>query len=157
MRWLKIFLYFLVVLSLQTVVLARINLFGYVPDLVLVSVVAFAILNQPVPSIFFAAFGGLMQDLLGVALYLNTASKVTFSALTETLKESFGGGEQMQALVLVALFTPFSVLINAWADFYFYSSSIGLAYIFLSVILTTLYNLAMVPLIYPIVKGLLHE
>jgi len=157
MRRLKIFLYFLVILSLQTVVLARISLFGYVPDLVLVSVVAFAILNQPVPSIFFAAFGGLLQDLLGFALYLNIASKVTASALTETLKESFGGGEQMQALVLVAIFTPCSVLFNAWADFYFYSSSIGIAYILLSIILTTLYNLAMVPLIFPIIQGWLNE
>lgn len=150
MRYLKILLYLLAVLLLQTVVLPRLNFFGVIPDLFLVSAIVFAVLEERTPATLFSASAGFIQDLFSAGVYFNTIVKIMASNLVSSIKEEFMGDEYQLATVLVVLFTPAILIIegllNAPAPYYFVFRMIA----------TTLYNLLVFPLAYKVLKGILH-
>lgn len=52
-------------ISLQSTILARLNLFGMIPDLILVITVCYGLLYGPVKGLFLGLAGGLLLDLAG--------------------------------------------------------------------------------------------
>jgi rod shape-determining protein MreD len=157
MRLLLSGLYILIIILLQTVVFSRINLWGVVPDLVLVSVILFAVQNGEKKSALFAAAGGFLQDVLSFGIYINTILKVVVAALVGAVKESFMGNEYYFVAVLVAVFTPLSMLAEAGVLLVFLDKQIELYPLFLNMAIATLYNLVLVPILFPLVKRLSYD
>ncbi|MDD5382566.1 MAG: rod shape-determining protein MreD [Candidatus Margulisbacteria bacterium] len=157
MRSTKIGLYLLAVIILQTTIFSRLNFFGVVPDLVLVSVVIFTVLEDQPRAILFSAAGGFIQDILSCGGYFNTIVKVTICFLAGLIKESFVGDEYSLAAGLVALFTPLLFIIEGAVLVYFFGRQVYLPYLLSRLVVVTIYNLVLVPVLFPIIKGLLDE
>jgi rod shape-determining protein MreD len=150
-------LYILVVLVVQTVVFPRLNILGASPDLILVSVILFSILNQRDKSIVFAAGTGILQDILSFGAYINIISKVFVAFIVGMLKESFMGDELQFGLLLVLVFTPLSLFVEMGFFSFFNLREISLNSLYLDIVLITIYNLVMVPVLFPFIKLLSHD
>lgn len=156
MRLLKIVLFILLIIILQTVVFARFNLFGAVPDLALVVVIIFAILEENrTKATLFAGVVGLLQDVLSSGIYINTIIKVVVANLDKAMRRSFFGDDYFLSFAAVAVFTPITMLIQVSIYYFFFARQIGLGYIILTILLTTTYNLVMVPIFFPVIKRLI--
>ena len=70
MRLILILIYVLLVVILQSVVFARLHFFGVSPDLILVSIICFAVLEKRERAIVFAAGTSFLQDILSFGIYL---------------------------------------------------------------------------------------
>ncbi len=149
-------LYALLVIVLQSVVFARLNIFGVSPDLVLVSVISFAILEKRERATLFAAGSGFMQDLLSFGAYLHTITRVAVSSLVGILKEGFLGNEYSMAALFVAFFTPLILIIEGGWHALFGGRPLDLMHLASTIFVATLYNLILVPIIFPILKKLCH-
>jgi len=155
MRFFKTVLYILAVLVLQTVVFPRLNFMGVIPDLFLVSVVAFAVLAERTPATnhdgswpvtLFSAFSAFLQDVLSTGIYFNTILKVVIGNVVCSIKERFIGDEYFLAAGMVLIFSPlYLFLTDGVIHFHF-------LYFVFRVVATTIYNLLMVLLLFPIVK-----
>jgi len=154
MRIFKFALYILLIIVLQSVVFSRLNLWGASPDLVLISVIIFSVLGAEVPALLFAALSGFLQDIFSFGLYFNTISKVVISKIVSILRESFIGDRYSLAFGLVAVFTPLSLMGEGVV---FWGKDINLVGFSLKLLLTTLYNLVLVPICYFIINKLGHE
>jgi rod shape-determining protein MreD len=157
MRWIRIGLYVLLILVLQTVVFARLNFWGAVPDLVLVSVIIFAILDKNQKSTLFAAGSSFLQDILGYGIYINTITKVLVSSLTSIIKESFIGDEYSLAALLVAVFTPLTLTVEGLILYLFFDTQFEAYAFVITVLITTVYNLIMVPVFLPVIRKLSRD
>ncbi len=149
-------IYILVVLIFQTVIFARLNLFGVVPDLVLVSVIIFSVFNNQQRSAIFSAGAGLLQDLLSFGIYLNTILKVLISLIVNLLKENFMGNEFVFSVILVVVFTPLSRLFEVGILYFFGRSQFDCYSIITNTILATVYNMLFIPILFPIIKRISH-
>jgi rod shape-determining protein MreD len=156
MRLLKIGLYALLVLVLQTVVFARLHLFGAVPDLVLVSVVIFAVLEERKNAILFAAGAAFLQDVLSHGIYINLLTKVPLGFLVSGLKEGFAGEEFFLAMGSVAVLTPLVLLAEGVTYYFFFGKQIDLLALLLLLVFSTIYNLALVPVLFPLVRRVIR-
>jgi rod shape-determining protein MreD len=154
MRVLKTSGFILAVIILQTVVFARLNFLGVMPDLVLVSVIAFAVLGERTPANFFAAGLALLQDLLSAGIYLNTIIKLVVNNIIGGVKENYSGDEYSLTVSLVALFTPVQLIIEAAIIYFFLAGRFSPVYLLFRLFCATIYNLMLVPLIFPLVKEL---
>jgi rod shape-determining protein MreD len=157
MRPLKLILYLLLVVVVQTVVFARLNFFGVSPDLILVAVICFAVLDKGRTAVLFAGASGLIQDIMSFGLYINTITKVVIASLVTVMEESLLGDDYSMVASLVAVFTPLSLLVEAAALYLFAGRGLALSYFALRVVLGTLYNLILVPICLPLTRRLLHE
>jgi rod shape-determining protein MreD len=137
---------------LQTTVAARLNFRGVAPDLVLVSIIAFAVLEERPRATFFAFAASLLQDVLSVGIYLNTIIKTLVSTIISTLKERFGGEEYSLVVALVAIFTPLYVLTEGLILYFFFQKTVSHFYLLFKVVVATVYNLILVPLLFPLLK-----
>lgn len=150
-------LYFLTIIVLQTVVLARLTLFGFAPDLILVSVIIFAVLGGGNRATLFAAGSGLIQDILCFGVYLNVIMKVVVASAVSLIKDSFLGNEYALIFGLVAVFTPGTLI----AEGMFYSFILGrqvfLPHLFLIIIITTILNLIVVPILLYFMRQIARE
>ncbi|MBN3032642.1 MAG: rod shape-determining protein MreD [Candidatus Saganbacteria bacterium] len=154
MRSLKFGLYLLALFVLQTVVFPRLNLFGVAPDLVLIFVVGCAVTAEPLPANLLAAGCGLFQDLLSAGPYLNLLLKVVIVNAGSAIKEGFAGDELSLSAWLIALFTPLHLIIEALVVYFFFERQFSPFYLAGRVALATLYNLLLLPLLFPLVKAL---
>jgi rod shape-determining protein MreD len=152
MRWLKLLFYSFLILVIQTVIFPRLNLFGAVPDLVLISVVVFAILEERNRATLFSASLGLVQDLLSVGMFLNTATKVLISIIAGNSREEFAGDPSALAAGLVAIFTPAALLAEALILYLFAHNHFAPGSVFLRIVLTTIYNLILLPIVFPLLQ-----
>jgi rod shape-determining protein MreD len=152
MRLLKIGLYALLVLALQTVVFARLNLFGAAPDLILVSVIIFAILAESRSAVIYAAAVGFLQDILSHGIYINMIIKIPVAFLVSNLKEGFAGEEFTFALSAVAVLTPLTLLAEGAFCCFFSGRQVDILGLAMLILLSTLYNLALVPLLLPLAR-----
>lgn len=161
MRWLKIGLYILLILVLQTVVFARLNFWGAVPDLVLVSVIIFAVLDKgrvkAENALLFATGSGFLQDILSHGIYMHTISKVIICSLVRYIKESYVGNEYFLVVGMVAIFTPLTLVAEAGVFYFLYKQSLSISYMFSIILLTTIYNLIMVPIFSPLIGRLNYD
>ncbi|MBU0502263.1 MAG: rod shape-determining protein MreD [Candidatus Margulisbacteria bacterium] len=151
MRFFKIIIFIILVLVLQTVFFARLNLFGVAPDLILVSVILFAVYANYQQTLLVAVVAGFLQDILSYQGYANTIVNVSATYLINLLKHNYIGGEQWLCFNLVLALSPLSQLIqrlplrqtDPWL-------------IVKVVFLGTLYNLMTALILAPIVKRLAH-
>lgn len=157
MRLLKIILYILIILVFQTVVFSRLSFFGAAPDLVLVSVVIFAILNDGKRPTFFSAGGGLLQDILASGIYINTILKLVVSSVIGAVKEGLVSDESTLAAGFVLAFTPLTLFLKAGISFLFSGGPVDLYHLFFIVFFSSLYNLVMVPVLLPVLKKLSYD
>lgn len=136
---------------MQTVIFPRLAFWGVMPDLILVSVIAFTVLNEEAPSTLFSAVSAFLQDLLSTGIYINTMIKVLVGAIVSRVKEEFAREEYSLIAGLVALLTPVLMLLE-WAFYHFF---FGIRYaplsMFFKIAVTTIYNLVLVPLVLPVV------
>ncbi len=156
MYLLMIVIYTLLVIVLQTVVFARLNFFGISPDLILVSVISFAVLERRSRATLFAAGSSFLQDILSFGIYMHTITRVVVCSLVSTVKESFAGSEYSLIAGLVMFFTPLILIIEGGFYWLFGGRPIDIRQLLLTIFVATFYNLVMVPIIFPIVKKLSH-
>ena len=148
--------YILGAIILQTTIFARLNLFGVVPDLVLVSVIIFSVLNSGRKPIVFSAAAGFLQDVVSFGMYLNTIVKVLVSVCVEIVKESFIGSEFVLSLILVLVFTPLSLFFEAVVFVFFGIRQVAFGDLIINILSASLYNLAAVPILFPILRKISH-
>lgn len=151
------FFYMLAILILQTVVFPRLNFMGVVPDLILVSVIVFAVVEERNPSTLFAAVLSFLQDLFSAGVYLNTIAKTIISNLISSVKEGFVGDEYSLCLLLVLIFSPLYILVEGGVLYFFFQKQFGLFYFIFRMVAATIYNLALVPILFPIVRKIAHD
>ena len=154
MRFLKTAGYILAVVILQTVVFARLNFLGVMPDLVLVSVIAFAVLDDRLPSNIFSSFISLVQDLLSTGIYVNTIINLVVSNIVNSVKEGYSGDDYSLMLGLVALFTPLHLMIEGALAYFFFGRQFSLLYFIFKLFVGTIYNLVLAPILFPVIKEL---
>lgn len=157
MRLIKYFLCILIILVLQSAVLPRLNIFGAIPDLLLVSVVVMAILQTDLQSAFFAAISGFFQDILSFGLYLNTITKIIVSKTISISKENLIDDPYFLALGFVAVLTPLIWGIEGAVFYFLFGRKIVLLPFVFRIIVATLYNLILVPVVFPVLRWLCHE
>jgi rod shape-determining protein MreD len=156
MRFFRLLLYVLGVLVLQTVVFSRLSFMGVTPDLILVSVVAFAVLEERTPATFFSAALGFIQDLFSSGIYLNVIIKTIVSNVISSVKEGFMGDEYGFTAGMVAVFTPLCLLLEGLALSLVFHKQFDLAFIIFKMAAATIYNLVLVPVLFPAVKWATH-
>jgi rod shape-determining protein MreD len=154
MRLFKIGLYILAVIVFQTVVFARLNFLGVMPDLILVSVVAFAVLADRTPSNIFSAVISGLQDIFSTGIYVNTIIKLAINNIINSVKEGYVGDEYSLTISLVALFTPVQLMIEGMIAYCFFGRQFSLFYFIFKMFVGTIYNLMLVPILFPLVKEL---
>ncbi|MFC1570934.1 hypothetical protein ACFL31_00115 [Candidatus Margulisiibacteriota bacterium] len=157
MRLLKIVLYVLVILVLQTVVFARLNFFGVRPDLVLVLAIVWAVLFSRRNATLLTLITALMQDILSFGIYLNIITKVVVGTLVSTMKEGFIGDDFHLAVWCVALFTPLSLIAEGIILFFFAHKQVDVPHLLFMMIFATIYNFILLYPIFFIVKKIGHD
>jgi rod shape-determining protein MreD len=157
MRALKIGLYLGAVFLLQTVILPRFSFLGVVPDLVLVTVVFYAVLLERTPATLLSALAGFLQDVLTAPFYLNTIVKTVAASAVSTFRARFIGDEYTLIAGLVALCTPLSVLAEVLTLHFIFQREFSLWSCLFRLVAGTVYNLILVPLLYPLVRVILDE
>jgi rod shape-determining protein MreD len=157
MRFLRLLFIILATLVLQTVVFARLNFFGVVPNLMLVLIVVLAVLeDDPVTSLLLAAVTGLAQDALASGPYINTAGLIAIATLIGVIKQSYSNDEYSFIAGLVALFTPLCLIAEASLLSYWFARPIVLPDLLLNLVLGTLYNVILVPVGLPLLRKVLR-
>ena len=156
MRLFKIVLYVLLVVVLQTVIFARLSLRGVSPDLILVSIVGFAVVEKKPRAVLFSAGAGFLQDILSFGIYMHLISRVAVSVLISNIKESFAGNEYALVAGLVAVTTPLVLIFEGGFYSLFWGRSFEIGYWGATILIATIYNLVMVPVLFPIVKRVCH-
>jgi len=154
MRALQFAVLLIGLLVLQTTVAPHLAFLGVTPDLVLVAVIILAVLGQKEQAVLFAAAAALGQDLLGQGGYLATILKVAFTAVIANFRDELGGDEYNLAAGLVALVTPFYLLLELGALFFFHGREISPNFVLLKLTAGTVYNLLLVPILYPLLRRL---
>ncbi len=157
MRFIKLAGYVVAVIVLQTVVFARLNFLGVMPDLVLVSVIAFAVAGERVPSNLFAAGLAWLQDLLSAGFYLNTVIKLIVNNVIVAVKDNYSGDAYSLAAGLVALFTPLQLVVEGLVVYFFLGGSFSPGYFVFRLVAGTIYNLILVPPVFSVVRELARE
>jgi rod shape-determining protein MreD len=152
MRLLKLGLYILFILALQTVVFARLNIWGAAPDLILVSVIIFAVQEERKNTILFAAAAALLQDILSHGIYMNTVMKILIGYLVSSIKEGFAGEEFFLAAGSVAVLTPLALLVEGAVFYFFFSKPVDVPGLVTTMFLATIYNLVLVPVLFPLIR-----
>jgi len=156
MRLLIIAIYVVLVIVLQSVVFARLNLFGVSPDLVLISVVSFAVLQNRGKATVFAASAAFLQDILSFGVYLNTVTRVLISALANNIKDSFAGNEYALTIGLVLFLTPVVMLLESGFYVFFQGRQVDPLWLLPTIALAAFYNMALSLFIFPVVKMISH-
>lgn len=156
MRLIKIIIYIIASLVVQTVVAPRLNFFGVTPDLILVSVIIYAVLEEQGPAALFAAASGCLQDILTAGAYFNFILKVIVAGAVGALRDEFSGDEYSLAAGALAVVTPLLLLLEAAVLALFYDRRPDIPYLLFRMAAGTVYNLLMVPLLFPIIKELVH-
>jgi rod shape-determining protein MreD len=157
MRFIKIGLYILIILVLQTIVFSRLSFFGAAPDLVLVSVVIFAIRKEREKSNLFAAGSALLQDILSFGIYINTILKLVVSSVIGAVKEGLVSDEATLAAGFVLVFTPLTLFLKAGAAFFFFGRPVDLYHLVFIIFFSSVYNLIMIPILLPVLKKLSYD
>jgi rod shape-determining protein MreD len=151
MRFVKIVLFLLSVIVLQTVAAARFNFLGVFPDLVLISVIIFSVLEEEIPAVILAALFGFAQDLLTGGIYINTLLKTSLCLAINIIKERFSGEENTLIYGLTATVSPLFIIISGVVQLVG-GARLDLFYFIFTLFAGTLYNLLLVPLLLPLIR-----
>lgn len=137
----------------QTTVLPKLDLFGVAPDLVLVLVICFALLEGPMSGTFVGFSSGFLRDLL-----LDAPKGLTGLAY---LIVGYVVGSVRPYVESTSVFVPISGVffgsLAATALYEMLKALLGLETLPLSesvqmVVMTAIYNTLLVPFVYPVVR-----
>jgi len=148
-RALTIFVILLISIVLQSTILARLNLFGVTPDLVLVITVCYGLLYGPSQGLFLGLAGGLLLDLAGGGI-------LGINILTKALL-GYGAGYMGKTVFKDNIFIP--LLISAVATLageiaaFIFLTAFGwhgrfFNYLFATILPLSLYNLLLAGPVY---------
>lgn len=154
MKFLKFGLLIVVMLILQTTLLPRLNLWGSVPNLFLIGVVVLAAREKLVASYGLAIAGGLLLDFFSVGPYWQTLALVLAAASTIILKDKFVGDDLELVAGFCAGLTLVWLLAEALVLIVGFGQQINLFYLCLKLVLTTIYNLILLFILFPLFKRL---
>jgi hypothetical protein len=157
MRFFKLLFFVLAILLLQTVLFPRLPVFGAFPDLVMVCAVCATAASGSASALALVILLSFFQDLLSAGIYINTAGKLLLSALVIRVKERFLGDSRSLSLWLVLIGSPLLIGVEAGVHSLLYQSAFAFFPLLFRVVITTLYNLALTPLIYSWTEGVLHD
>ena len=138
-RTIRLIIFLLVIIALQTALCARLPIWGAYPDLVLIAVIVFAVREQFGPGLIFAFFSGLFQDLSGTGAFLNTLTKPLAAVLISFIKENFLEDDTLLVYYMVLALTPLFMVSKALI--------VGEALIWSNYLFATLYNLFLTPFV----------
>lgn len=150
MRFFKIPFFIIGLLCLQTVVLPKL---GLRPDLVLVSIIIFAVHYSYNRALLFTLFISLAQDLLSAGGYYNLVFKVLVFLLINLVRHNYEGEEQKLIFILVALLSPLSLIVEAILVF----PELAIMTVVLRTVWLTMLNLVSVFLLLPLVNRFCDE
>lgn len=156
MNLILISIYVILLIILQTVVFSRLHFFGVSPDLILVSIICFAVLERRERSIVFAAGASFLQDVLSFGVYLHAMTRVAVSWLVNSVRESFAGNDYSLAAVFVFLLTPLVLVVESGFHSIFGGRPFDLGHLLFTILVGTFYNLFMVPLLFPLLRKITH-
>jgi len=151
MRFVKIALFLLGVIVLQTVAAARLNFLGVFPDLILVSVIIFSVLEAETPAVVIAALFGFAQDLLARGIYANMLLKTLLCLAINIIKERFSGNENTLIFSLTAIVSPLFIIISGISQLVG-GARLDLFYFIFTLLAGTLYNLLLALLLLPLIR-----
>ena len=151
MRFVKIALFLLGVIVLQTVAAARLNFLGVFPDLILVSVIIFSVLEAETPAVVIAALFGFAQDLLARGIYANMLLKTLLCLAINIIKERFSGNENTLIFSLTAIVSPLFIIISGISQLAG-GARLDLFYFIFTLLAGTLYNLLLALLLLPLIR-----
>ena len=154
MRIFKFAAYLLVIVFIQTVFLARLNLWGAIPDLVLTSIIIYAVLNEIESTAVFAFAAAFMQEALSIGPYIGMLTKLLSAVFINIFKDSFMDDKYLASFYFVAAFTPLTLIAEAIVLFYFYGRPIFLLPLLGTVISSTVLNTLTVFILYPVINKL---
>lgn len=158
MRTFKLILYLVAVMVFQTVVFSRLSLFGVFPDLFLISVILFAVMQRNAgAAVAFSGAAGLLQDVFSYFGYFNLFAKVIVSGAVIAIRKSFEGEETVLAFGMVAVFVPAQVLAEEIWLFVLSGSVHAPWFIILRMLVALPYNLLLTPLLLAILKRIIRE
>jgi rod shape-determining protein MreD len=154
MKAIKVFLLLLFVYLLQILFVSRFALFGVKADLILIVTTLFAVTYGPEDGFVIGLLFGLIQDILGGVLYMNTFSKAILGFLVGTFKESVLGTEEMVALSAVCVATVTNFLLELVILFFFFGKPVASPLtLFITLGLSCLYNGLFAPFLFPVVRA----
>jgi len=152
MRLILILTYVIFLVVLQSVVFSRLHFFGVSPDLILVSIICFAVLEKSERAVVFAAGSAFLQDVLSFGIYLHTITRVAISWIINSVRGSFAGNEYFLAAVFVFLFTPLALVVESGFHSIFGGRPFDIGHLLFTILVATFYNLFMVPVLFPILR-----
>lgn len=132
-------------------------MFGAVPSLIFISVIALAAGNREKAAFGSALFGGLLLDIFSVGIYFQTLLLVVVCALTIFFKDKFVGESKELAYGFVAGWSAAALVLEAAVLYYFFGLAVNLYYAGLKIVLTVLYNLAALAVLFPLLERLPHD
>lgn len=149
MRYLIFFFISLLALSLQTTVFARLSLFGAMPDLTLILVVCFALLEGTYGGILAAFIGGLLTDIFSVhVLGVQLLSKLLLAYLIGLTEEKIFKENPMVSVVGII----FATFVDYFLTCFLYQSFgiIKINFLDMQRIFwgELIYNVVLIPVIY---------
>ncbi len=154
MRSLRLVLLVVLAYLLQTIVLSRFPVFGIRSDLLLILTTLIAVGYGPEAGFVTGLFCGFTQDVLGTGFFFNSLSKSLLGFLVGTFKESVLGTEEAVAVTAVAVATVTNFIFELVMMFFFFGrpvASVGV--LFATLVISTVYNCALAPLIYMALKA----
>lgn len=154
MKALKIALSIIIVYLFQVTIMSRLTVFGVKADLLLIITALFAVVYGPENGFLVGMFCGLVQDVFGGTFYMHILSKALLGFLMGTFKESVFGTEEGVALTAVLVATVTGFFLDAVLLFFFFEKPFASPFVLLiTLIISCIYNSALSPLFYPVVKA----
>lgn len=153
-RAVKLGLFILIILVSQTVAAARLNFFGVIPDLILVSVVIYSVLVGREQSTLFAGFAGFFQDILSFGIYFNMIEKIIIGNVICSIRDKYSGDPYLLAVSGAAAGTAALTVLHHTLYYFYFHQQFSFAYFIFQLIGGCAYNILMVPILYPFLKGL---
>ncbi len=147
------------VIALQSAVVARWNLPGATPDLVLVFVAAFAMKHDPARTVAFGFFCGLLLDatppstgIIGInALSLTVTAYVAAQLRADLMRSVFG------PILFVAVASAASVVLHVFLSALLGAVTLSLGQMFVTALATALYGAMLASVVVPVVHALLKS
>ncbi len=154
MKPLKIALSIFLVYLLQVAIVPRFAVFGVGPDLFVIVITLFSVAYGAESGFLTGFFCGLVQDIFVGPFYFHSVTRSLLGFLMGTFKESVFGTEEGVAFTAVAVATVTNFILEAVTLFFFFgrplASPLSLAAV---LIISCIYNSALAPLFYPLVKS----
>lgn len=153
MNWLKLLAIGIIILIVQTTLVPYIRIFGIAPDMLLVWVTVSALILGRKHGMIVGAIAGFLQDIFSSTMYVHTISKIAAGYITVFIKENILGGEEAIATVIVFIISVVSAFIDVILLYFFMGSGVPSMFYFLTmVIIYSIYNVATVPVLFPVIS-----